>query len=331
MTLLIKSPIRAKMKNMRMGRRPKLFLNCTFAAVVGVGFAAGSGHTQPYEYVITFDNVVVRGTDPTFDSPEAAHRELPGLDKLLPSAEEKSDQVRRSDGPIGQAPKGDNSSRQSTRGGSSTKGDSFLKGDSSTGPPPKLTIRIAGSLLPFEPGTGTENPSFVQEGFLVESFWAGKIGTREGFFKRAHFHPNDLSSGFEGQHLGNPDELHGLYIRSLDGKRFGVKSLRYRVTRNRQIPTKPLSIEGFSTFNVNVLIGRFFDPRTPIRIQFTALPIGLPVGNDLNLPWFTLRIFGFQLVDQVYIASTASVDFDDIVLTKSEPPPPAPDRKEEDK
>ena len=296
-----------------------------FAAVVGIGFAASSGHTQPYEYVITFDNVVVRGTDPTFESPEAAHRELPGLDKLLPSAEEKSDQVRRGDGSVGQAPKGDNLARQSIKGDSPTKGDSF------TGPPPKLTIRPPGFLLPFEPGTGTENPSFVQEGFLVESFWVGKIGTREGFFKRSHFHPNDLSSGFEAQHLGNPNELHGLYIRSLDGKRFGVRSLRYRVTRNRQIPTKPLSIEGFSNYNVNVLIARSFDPRTPIRAQFTPLPIGLPVGNDLNLPWFTLRIFGFQLVDQVYIASTASVDFDDIVLTKSEPPPLAPDSKEEDK
>ena len=41
------------------------------------------------------------------------------------------------------------------------------------------------------------------------------------FFKRAHFHPPDLSTGFEAQHLGHPDELHGIYIRSLDGKPFG--------------------------------------------------------------------------------------------------------------
>jgi hypothetical protein len=180
-------------------------------------------------------------------------------------------------------------------------------------------VRTPGSLLPFEPGQGTENPSFIQEGFLVEAFWASKIGTAEGFFKRAHFHPPDLLAGFEAQHFANPDDLHGIYIRSLDRKRFGLKSLQYRMTRNRQIPTKPLSIDGFSTFNVNVLIARSFDPRTPIRVQFVALPVGLAVGDDVNLPWFTLRTFGFQLIDQVFIASSASVDLRNIVLTRSVP------------
>lgn len=148
---------------------------------------------------------------------------------------------------------------------------------------------------------------------------------------RAHFHSADLSSGFEAQHLGHPNELHGLFIRSLDGKLFGLKSLRYRVTRNRQIPNKPLSIEGFNNFSVSVLVARSFDPRAPTQAQFVPFPIGMPVGNDPKLPWFTLRIFGFELVDHLFIASSASVDLDDIVLTRSETPPRPKEQLEEDK
>jgi len=33
----------------------------------------------------------------------------------------------------------------------------------------------------------------------------------------------------------------------------------------------------------------------------------------------TLRVSGFELVERLYIASTASIDFDDIVLTRREP------------
>lgn len=170
--------------------------------------------------------------------------------------------------------------------------------------------------MAFAPGQGTANPSFTQHGFLVEVFWAVRTGTPEGYFKHAHFHPPDLAAGFEGQHFGNPTELHGLYIRSLDGKPFGVKSLRYRVTHNRELPRKPFSIEGFSNYNVNVLLSRTFDPRLPVRTQFVAFPIGLPLGNGVTLPWWTLPVTGFDLVDQVYVTSSASVDFDDIVLTR---------------
>jgi len=69
-----------------------------------------------------------------------------------------------------------------------------------------------------------------------------------------------------------------------------------------------------------VLIARSFDPRDRIRPQFHAFPVGLPLGNEANLPWMTLRVSGFELVDRLYLASTASVDFDDIVLTRREPP-----------
>src|SRR5262245_51057447 len=199
------------------------------------------GFAQGFEYVITFDNVAVRGVDP-IDSPEAAHREILGLDSASAPVEGKSDRV------------GPKAGAKAVPGSAQPPADP-TRGVSGPLQLPKVSVRV-GPLLPFEPSDGTSNPSFVQAGFLVETFWAGKIGTVEGFFKRAHFHPADLSTGYEAQHLGNPNELHGLYIRSLDRKRFGLKSLRYRVTRNRQMPAKPLSIEGFSNFNVNVLIGR---------------------------------------------------------------------------
>ena len=95
---------------------------------------------------------------------------------------------------------------------------------------------------------------------------------------RAHFHPGDLSTGFEGQHYGHTHELHGIYIRALDGKPFRLESLRYRLTRNRQIPRNPSSIQGFSNFNVQVLIGTSFDPRLSIRSQFEGFPVGMAVA-----------------------------------------------------
>src|SRR5262249_45497157 len=132
--------------------------------------------------------------------------------------------------------------------------------------PPLVAPLSTPSMLPLAsaPADGGGNPSFVQHGFVIESFWAVKTGTPQAHFRKAHFHPADLSSGFEAQHFGNPSELHGLYIRSLDGRPFSLKSLRYRATRNRQLPTKPFSIEGFSNFSINVLIATSFDPRRSV-------------------------------------------------------------------
>jgi len=278
------------------------------AILFGVGIAAvpEAVYSQAHEYVVTFHNVSVRGVD-IVDTPDVAHRESPGLEKLQTLTDSTSDRNRSEE-------------RAGTAFESGTGVDPLKRVDGGLSPLPKISLRLPGSLLPSEPGQGIENPSFVQEGFLVEAFWAGKIGRREGFFKRAHFHPPDLSTGFEAQHLGNFDELHGIYIRSIDGKRFGLKSLKYRVTRNRQMPWKSVSIESFSNYNVNILVARSFDPRLSIRSQFIPFPVGLPMGNDTSLPWWTQRITGFSLVEQVFIASSASVDFNDIVLTRSELP-----------
>jgi len=165
---------------MRFGRARRLCLMFSFVAGAGAVLVPGVVHTQPFEYVITFDNVVVRGVD-TVDTPETAHRELPGVDKESPPAEARTDRSKGKE-PVARQP-------LSVPG---TGTDRSKGGEGAVGYSPKVTMRIPGSLLPSEPGEGARNPSFVQEGFLVEAFWAGKIGTREGFFKHAHFHPPDL-------------------------------------------------------------------------------------------------------------------------------------------
>lgn len=237
------------------------------------------GTTQPAQHVITFDHVTVQGYMGIYDAPEVAHLETMEVPPGPPP-------------PTGAGRPG--------------------------GPVVPITPKLAAlSPLALAPGEGTSNPSFVQNGFLVESFWAVRLETSSAHFKRAHFHPQTLATGFEAQHLGNPDELHGLYIRTIDRRPFGLQSLRYRVTRNRQLPGKPGSLTGFSNYDVNVLVGRAFDPRQAVRGQFTGFPVGLPAGNDPTLPWWTLRVFGFETVSQIFIASSASVDFDDIVLTRT--------------
>ena len=179
-----------------------------------------------------------------------------------------------------------------------------------TAPPPYLP-------LAFAPGQITPtNPSFVEEGFRVEAFWAVQTGTPGGFFTRAHFHPPDLSTGFEAQHLGNLRELHGIHIRSVDGRPFALRRIRCRATMNRQIPWKAFSIEGYSNFSPQLLVARSFDPRRPVRAQFTAFPVGTALGNDTALPWQTVHVFGFEYVQQVYIASSASLDVDDIAVVR---------------
>lgn len=159
-----------------------------------------------------------------------------------------------------------------------------------------------------------EDQSFLEDGMWVEAFWALHTGRPEGVLIRGHFHPQDLSTGFEGQHFGDRKELHGLYIKSIDGRTFWLKSLRYRVTRNRELPDHHKSIEGFNLASVSVLIATSFFPKASIRSQFRMFPVGQPVGNDLDLPFYTLYVTGFEFVSEVFIASTASVDFDDIVV-----------------
>lgn len=259
----------------------------SLACAIGLVLAASSALAAEVEYLITFNRVLVEGRPPTGGTPAEAHQSSPSEAAPL----EPSDD-----------------------------------GDTSA-PAPSVIELSPRTGLPFTPGqTPPANPSFVEHDFRVEAFWAVRTGTPEGYYKRAHFHPADLSSGFEAQHLGNPSELHGLFIRSLDGQPFGVKSVRYRVTRNRQIPAKPVSVLGYTNFSVQLLLSQTFDPRRPVRAQFVGVPLGPPLGNDPSLPWIGTHVFGFEYVEQLFIASSASVDIDDIVLVRHEAAPRAPAR-----
>src|SRR5712691_4521979 len=272
---------------MKIERGRLIGLTCWVLAGAGIALSTSEGAAPRFDYVITFDNVAVRGIEGIEETPETAHQELPGAERS--SSEpggNRGEPAARWGESWGNRPEPGGhrvepgANRAEPGGHRVGPGADWTEPGSkraepreaSTGQSPSLSWSSLASPLPLAPGSGTDNPSFIQEGFLVEAFWAVKTGTREAFFKRAHFHPADLSSGFEAQHLGNPNELHGILIRSLDGKRFGLKSLRYRITRNRQLPNKPISIEGFSTFNVNVLVARSFDPRGPTRVQFVSFP-----------------------------------------------------------
>jgi hypothetical protein len=311
--------------------RRRLWLTCCLLTGINIALSADRGEAQRFEYVITFDKVVVQDIEGVTETPDMAHLDLPTVvprkqpggtsrDVLDEARSEQPGAVLRER--LGWEKPSPEAERQPDQSKGSERPD---------GASPGAARRSLERPISVPPGRKLGNPSFVQEGFVVEAFWAVKTGSRDAYFKLGHFHPPDLSTGFEAQHLGNPTELHGIFIRSVDGKRFGLKSLRYRITRNRQIPRRPLSIEGFSNFNVNVLVATSFDPRAPVRTQFMAFPVGLPAGNDPSLPWWSLRVFGFELVNQLYLASSASVDFDDIVLTRSEPPPVPPDSTDQDK
>jgi hypothetical protein len=163
------------------------------------------------------------------------------------------------------------------------------------------------------PGAGVLNPSFVENGFLVEAFWAVDTGLASGRFVRGHFHTKNLDSGFEGQHFGGSRELHGIFIRAEDGRSFTVKSVRYRVTHNRELG-RSKSIVGFSNYDIKVLIATDFTPKLSVLGQFTPFSVGPPISNDLTLPFTTLPVGGFDDVKQVFISSSASVDLEEIVL-----------------
>ena len=176
------------------------------------------------------------------------------------------------------------------------------------------TAGVRRVLPPGLPSGASPNANFVESGMYVEAFWAINIGTPNGVFIAGHFHPRNLSLGFEAQHYGSRGELHGLFIRAVDGTPFGLKRLRYRVTRNRELVGRNVSIEGFSLFDVKILVGTHFTPIGTVLGQFIQFPVGPPIGNEESLPWFDLEISGFDYVTQLFITSSASVDFDDLVF-----------------
>jgi len=275
------------------------------------------GQSDATEVTITFDSVQVSGIETDTLSNRVLHLRESEASEPAPPAEEPATQGAATT-PQGTAkpPQGAPQSSQGTPTSPQGKQESPQRKPESPQATPKglepLRKPLSGRAIPA-PGAGLFNPSFIEQGFLVESFWAVNTGDANGYFVRGHFHPKNLETGFEAQHFGGPRELHGLFIRAVDGRPFSVKSLAYRVTRNRELG-RSQSVVGFSNHDVKVLIARDFTPKLSVLGQFIQFGVGPPISNDTALPFQTLPIDGFGYVTQVFIASSASVDLDSIVL-----------------
>ncbi len=154
------------------------------------------------------------------------------------------------------------------------------------------------------------NPSsstFVESGVAVEAFWATSIGSPSGSFTGGHFH----GAGTESQHFNGSDQLQGFFLESADGTPFDLVSLDYRVSSTG-------SINGYSPSNVQILLSPTFNPTQSVAAQFT----GVGVGGSVMSSFVTLPVTGFTNLTRVFIASSASVVFDNIVTTAGPAPLP---------
>ena len=170
-----------------------------------------------------------------------------------------------------------------------------------------VEIVTTGSVL--NPGS----PRFVEDGMHIEAFWASKIGTPQGRFIVGHFHPPDLASGFEAQHFGSERELHGIYLRRVDGQPFSLRSLNYRLTVNKNLPGRHRTIKGFALDDVHLLVAVTFDPKRPAAAQFLRFPVGVGVDNDPERPFRRMTFVELEAITQVFIGSSASMDIDNLV------------------
>src|SRR5262245_16238320 len=61
----------------------RLLASLAFLCALSIVGLTTPGVAQRFEYLITFDNVVVEGTGTSPDTPEVAHREVIGLDAVV--------------------------------------------------------------------------------------------------------------------------------------------------------------------------------------------------------------------------------------------------------
>ncbi len=162
---------------MRFTPRRWLWLTCCLLAGAGIALAADRGDAQRYEYVITFDKVVVHNDTGTTETPAMAHIDLPTV-----APREQPGAAPREPLSVGKPPP------WADRKGDQAKGTERFEV-----PSPRVPWRAPEPQTSTPPGRGLANPTFVQEGFLVEAFWAVNTGSSDAYFKRAHFHPPDLS------------------------------------------------------------------------------------------------------------------------------------------
>lgn len=150
---------------------------------------------------------------------------------------------------------------------------------------------------------------FMENGFNVAAFSAREIGTPSpSFSDTSHFHARN---SYEAQHFTDELGLLGSFITRKNGGLFTLESLDFQL---RDIERGVIS--GYAPDDIKILISTEFDPTKPVLGQFVEYSI----GNDISLPFQTLSIDGFEKISQVYISSSAGVNFDNInVIPVPEP------------
>lgn len=147
--------------------------------------------------------------------------------------------------------------------------------------------------------------NFTDGDFYIEAFWAVGTGSGTGAFTSGHFHlgPEAGSSGnVEAQHENGAADLQGLFIRRIDNAPFSLTSTDYRVRADE-------TINGFSPNDVQLLVSTTFNPTGTVASQFTGHSTG-----GINPAFQTLAFAGFGSVTQIFLSSSSSVSFDNIVL-----------------
>ncbi|ACK65145.1 hypothetical protein PCC8801_1070 [Rippkaea orientalis PCC 8801] len=153
------------------------------------------------------------------------------------------------------------------------------------------------------PQLAPDNKCFVEDGVNVEAFSARQTGGDPGHFHEGgHFH---ASNSYEAQHYTAGDNLLGVKLTLANGGSFDLVSLDYQL---RNIASG--IINGFTADDIKILITTNFNPTEPVLGQFVEYSI----GNDITQPFQTLSLTTFENMTQVYIASSAGVNFDNITL-----------------
>lgn len=142
--------------------------------------------------------------------------------------------------------------------------------------------------------------------FKVDTFWFD-AATPNWASLGGHFHTANIGVGGslgEAQHWNGAQQLQGLVITRTDGQAFSLTSLDYRVSNSS------FSVDGFSGSAVNILLaGDSFMPAGSLSSQFTGFNVG-GVGASFS----TLFPTGFGSVTKLFVSSSASAYFDNIVL-----------------
>ena len=154
------------------------------------------------------------------------------------------------------------------------------------------------------------NPSVISSG-------GGKLNNLDGYFTEDNtwveafadgtttFSTGSLSiaSGGYLMQRNSGSSVRGLFIQAADGAAFTLSSLDYRLVATTSLP-------GFSSSDVKVLVSRTFDP-TMDALQMQQFSIGSTVQSTFSTLGFGSQ---FTNVTGLFIASSASVDFDNIVI-----------------